>query len=104
MDSEDIVRKFHQKRGRIRDPRSGIRKKSIPDPDPRSRIQGVKKHRIPDPASRIRIRNTGFENFVYKVTHNLFIIFKRNRLKLRIAGGRTFSVKKFTSEKCLKFE
>jgi hypothetical protein len=47
MDSEDIVRKFHQKRGRIRDPekihpRSG------------SRIQGVKKHRIPDP----RIRNT----------------------------------------------
>jgi hypothetical protein len=45
MDSEDIVRKCHQKR----DPRSGIRKKFIPDPDPGSRIQGVKKHRIPDP-------------------------------------------------------
>jgi hypothetical protein len=45
MDSEDIVRKFHQKRGRIRDPRSGIRKKIHPG----SRIQGVKKHRIPDP-------------------------------------------------------
>jgi hypothetical protein len=47
MDSEDIVRKFHQKMGRIRDPGSG--KKFIPDPDPGSRIQGVKKHRIPDP-------------------------------------------------------
>jgi hypothetical protein len=42
MDSEDIVRKFHQKRGRIRDPSSGKNP---------SRIQGVKKHRI-------RIRNT----------------------------------------------
>jgi hypothetical protein len=39
MDSEDIVRKCHQKRGQIRDPRSGIR------------IQGVKKHQIPDPGS-----------------------------------------------------
>jgi hypothetical protein len=45
MDSEDIVTKCHQKRSRIRDPRSGIRKKFIPDP-------GGKKHRI-------RIRNTG---------------------------------------------
>jgi hypothetical protein len=44
MDSEDIVRKCHQKRGRIRDPRSGIRKKFILDPDP-----GGKKARIPDP-------------------------------------------------------
>jgi hypothetical protein len=40
MDSEDIVRKFHQKRGRIRD------QEKI---HPGSRIQGVKKHRIPDP-------------------------------------------------------
>jgi hypothetical protein len=48
----------------IRDPRSGIRKKPIPDPG--SRIQGSKRHRIPDPGvkkapdpgSRIRIRNT----------------------------------------------
>jgi hypothetical protein len=31
----------------IRDPRSGIRKKPIPDPG--SRIQGSKRHRIPDP-------------------------------------------------------
>jgi hypothetical protein len=46
MDSEDIVRKFHQKRGRIRDPRSGIGKKFIPGSG--SRIHGVKKHRIPD--------------------------------------------------------
>jgi hypothetical protein len=37
MDSEDIVRKFHKKMGRIRDPRSGIVKKLIPDPDPGSR-------------------------------------------------------------------
>jgi hypothetical protein len=44
MDSEDIVRKFHQKRGQIRDLRSGIRKKFIPDPDP-----GGKK--TPDPGS-----------------------------------------------------
>ncbi len=36
----------------IRDPRSGIRKKPIPDPGSR----GVKK--APDPGSRIRIRNT----------------------------------------------
>jgi hypothetical protein len=42
MDSEDIVRKCHQKRGRIRDPRSGIRKKFILDP-------GGKK--APDPGS-----------------------------------------------------
>jgi hypothetical protein len=34
------------------DPRSGIRKKPIPDP--RSRILGSKRHRIPDPGSRIR--------------------------------------------------
>ncbi len=33
----------------IRDPRSGIRKKPIPDPGPR--IQGSKRHRIPDPGS-----------------------------------------------------
>jgi hypothetical protein len=46
MDSDDIVRKFHQKRGRIRDPRSGIRKKSIPDPDPGSRGK-----KAPDPGS-----------------------------------------------------
>ncbi len=32
---------------RIRDPRSGIWKKPIPDPG--SRIQGSKRHRIPDP-------------------------------------------------------
>jgi hypothetical protein len=30
MDSEDIVRKFHQKRGRIRDPDPGGKK--APDP------------------------------------------------------------------------
>ncbi len=33
----------------IRDPRSGIRKKPIPDPG--SRIKGSKRHRIPDPGS-----------------------------------------------------
>jgi hypothetical protein len=42
MDSEDVVRKFHQKRGRIRDPEKI-------HPGSGSRIQGVKKHRIPDP-------------------------------------------------------
>jgi hypothetical protein len=40
MDSEDIVRKFHQKRDRIRD---------LEKIHPGSRIQGVKKHRISDP-------------------------------------------------------
>jgi hypothetical protein len=46
MDSEDIVRKFHQKgvRSGIRDPGSG----KI-HPGSGSRIQEVKKHRIPDP-------------------------------------------------------
>jgi hypothetical protein len=44
MDSEDIVRKFHQKRDRIRDPRSGKNSSRIRIPDP-----GGKKHRIPDP-------------------------------------------------------
>ncbi len=35
----------------IRDPRSGIRKKPIPDPGSRGK-------KAPDPGSRIRIRNT----------------------------------------------
>jgi hypothetical protein len=35
MDSEDILRKCHQKKGP--DPGSEIRKKFIPDPDPGSR-------------------------------------------------------------------
>jgi hypothetical protein len=55
MDSEDNVRNFHQKRGRI-----GIRKKSIPDPDP-----GGKK--APDPGSATLVSlHTLFSN------HNLF--------------------------------
>ena len=37
----------------IRDPRSGIRKKPIPDPG--SRIQGSKRHRIPDPQHCLEI-------------------------------------------------
>ncbi len=36
----------------IRDPRSGIRKKPIPDP-------GSRGQKAPNPGSRIRIRNTG---------------------------------------------
>jgi hypothetical protein len=36
----------------IRDPRSGIRKKPIPDP-------GSRCQKAPNPGSRIRIRNTG---------------------------------------------
>jgi hypothetical protein len=47
MDSEDIVRKFHQKRGRIRDPEKI-------HPGSGSRIRGVK-----STGSRIQIRNTG---------------------------------------------
>jgi hypothetical protein len=42
MDSEDIVRKCHQKRDRIRDPEKI-------HPGSGSRFKGVKKHRIPDP-------------------------------------------------------
>jgi hypothetical protein len=38
----------------IRDPRSGIRKKPIPDP--RFRIQGSKRHRIPDPNPQHRVK------------------------------------------------
>jgi hypothetical protein len=49
MDSEDSVRKFHQKRGS--DPRSGIRKKFIPDPDP-----GGKKAADPGSGSATLIR------------------------------------------------
>jgi hypothetical protein len=41
MDSEDIVRKLHQKGGRIQDPEKI-------HPGSGSWIQGVKKHRIPD--------------------------------------------------------
>jgi hypothetical protein len=48
MDSEDIVRKCHQKRGRIRDPRSGIRKKKI---HPGSRIPDPGGEKAPDPGS-----------------------------------------------------
>ncbi len=44
----------------IRDPRSGIRKKPIPDPE--SRGQKGTGSRIPDPGSRIRIRNTGIRD------------------------------------------
>jgi hypothetical protein len=50
MDSEDIVRNFHQKRGRIRDPEKI-------HPGSGSRIQGVKKHW--STGSWIRIHNTG---------------------------------------------
>jgi hypothetical protein len=42
MDSEDIVRKCHQKRGRIRDPEKNSSRIRIPDP-------GGKK--APDPGS-----------------------------------------------------
>jgi hypothetical protein len=60
MDFEDIERKFHQKRGRIRDPRSGIRKKFIPDPGSR----GYK-----STGSRIRLRNTvSMTNFLTLTT------------------------------------
>jgi hypothetical protein len=46
--TQKIVTKLSKKYGfGIREPRSGIRKKTIPDP--RSRIQGSKRHRIPDP-------------------------------------------------------
>jgi hypothetical protein len=34
-----------------RDPRSGIRKKPIPDSGSRIQVQGSKRHRIPDPGS-----------------------------------------------------
>ncbi len=44
----------------IRDPRSGIRKKPIPDPG--SRGQKGTGSRILDPGSRIWIRNTGYDN------------------------------------------
>jgi hypothetical protein len=67
MDSEDIVRKCHQKRGRIRDPEKI-------NPGSGSRIQGVKKHRI-------RIRNTGIHSFFdyshgrpYRIENILFIM------------------------------
>jgi hypothetical protein len=46
MDSEDILRKCHQKKGP--DPGSEIRDPEKIHPGSGSRIQGVKKHRIPD--------------------------------------------------------
>jgi hypothetical protein len=60
MDSEDIVRKFHQKRGRIR-------KKSIPDPDP-----GGKK--APDPGSATL---SGTVKFAYGTHLALVLIIER---------------------------
>jgi hypothetical protein len=48
----------------IRDPRSGIRKKPIPDP-------GFRGQKAPDPGSRIRIRNTdGGQNFLKIIFEN----------------------------------
>jgi hypothetical protein len=46
MDSEDIVRKFHKQRGRIRDPGSGKNPSRIRIPDP-----GGKKARDPGSGS-----------------------------------------------------
>jgi hypothetical protein len=57
MDSEDIVRKFHQKRGRIRDPGSGKNPSRIRIPDP-----GGKK--APDPGSGSAILDGTFINFL----------------------------------------
>ncbi len=64
-----VVTNFEKFGFGIRDPRSGIRKKPIPDPgseirDPEktysgSRIQGSKRHRIPDPQHcKIQLRST----------------------------------------------
>jgi hypothetical protein len=55
MDSEDIVRKCHQKRGRIRDPEKV-------HPGSGSRIPGVKKHRIPDPDPQHWSTMTSWQN------------------------------------------
>ncbi len=57
------------------DPRSGIRKKHIPDPesrvpDPVSRIQGSKRHRIPDPDPQHWLRSS--------------ILFMRLRIRIRV--------------------
>jgi hypothetical protein len=51
MDSEDIVRKCHQKRGRIRDPRSGIRDPEKIHPGSGSRIPDPGGKKAPDPGS-----------------------------------------------------
>jgi hypothetical protein len=53
MDSENIVRKFYQKKGP--DPGSEIRDPEKIHPGSGSRIQGVKKHRIPDPEHCMRL-------------------------------------------------
>jgi hypothetical protein len=45
---------------RIRDPKSGIRKKPIPDP-------GSRGQKAPNPGSRIRIRNTGCLFLISKI-------------------------------------
>jgi hypothetical protein len=47
-------------RSRIWNPRSGIRKKIIPDPESGTRILGVKRHRIPDPDPQhcMEVKNT----------------------------------------------
>jgi hypothetical protein len=51
MDSEDIVRKFHQKRGRIRDPRSGFRDPEKIHPGSGSWILDPGAKNAPDPGS-----------------------------------------------------
>jgi hypothetical protein len=68
----------------IRDPRSGIRNKPIPDP-------GSRGQKAPNPGSRIRIRNTGvkkikFDNFLIDDFMDLLVV----HLKLRISP-RIFS-------------
>jgi hypothetical protein len=66
MDSEDIVRKFHQKRGRIRDPGSGKNSSRIRIPDP-----GGKK--APDPGSGSATLHLGFPPVMW------FCPFRRKR-------------------------
>jgi hypothetical protein len=53
MDSEDIVRKCHQKRGRIRYPRSGIRDPEKIHPGSGSQIPDPGGKKAPDPGSQI---------------------------------------------------
>jgi hypothetical protein len=65
MDSEDIVRKFHQKRGRIRDPGSGKNPSRIRIPDP-----GGKK--APDPGSGSATLLWGMRGYRIPVPDNAY--------------------------------
>jgi hypothetical protein len=72
------------------DPRSGIRKKFIPDPDPGSRIQGVKKHRIPDLQHWFQVSH--FPGLNLFSLHKIMGKFNSDSTLNRLNGGKNIMI------------